>query len=282
MNQAGAGDPAGSPGNLFDSLNSNAGSSSGSSSRSRPPTAPRIAQYPVASPLLPSTITFIASWKGQLLVCIVSLALGAVYFIIRDPIRAWSRRRKERLSRARAEELMSMEASEAAQKESAGKDKDGDKGKEGEEEGKEKRGRDRRKKRGSGGNLLRTPTAITANDGSSSVDGSPLPTSSTSSSPMPSRRRVSSTASPLPSVLEGRRISQSSSSAAIRRKTTTCNPLAHHLSNHARLTHGHPSARLAYCRPISRKPIQSPGSDITSIGRRYFRVVQLSIPCHVH
>ena len=95
---------------------------------------------------------------------------------------------------------MSMEASEAAHKESGGKEKEGDRGEEGDKEGREKRGRERRKKRGSGGNLLRLPNA---NDGTSSVDGSPLPTSSASPSPRANRRRVSSAASPLPSVLEG-------------------------------------------------------------------------------
>lgn len=55
------------------------------------------------------SITFIATWRGQLLVCTVAVVLGAIYFVLREPIGRWRRRQRERLSRLRGEELLSMD-----------------------------------------------------------------------------------------------------------------------------------------------------------------------------
>ncbi|ORX35124.1 hypothetical protein BD324DRAFT_652838 [Kockovaella imperatae] len=141
---------------------------------------------PTATPLLPSSITLIASWRGQLLICIVSLALGAIYFVVRDPLRHWSRRRKERLSQARMEELMSMENQP---KLSGGNDESSS-----DSVLKEKRGRERKKKRSGSIGLLKVPADGTST--SSSTDGSPVPSSSVSPSPVP-RRRLSAAQTPI-------------------------------------------------------------------------------------
>ncbi|KAL1407303.1 hypothetical protein Q8F55_006724 [Vanrija albida] len=54
------------------------------------------------------TFTLIASWRGQLLVCTVVLVFGAIYFVVREPIRQWRRRQRERRSKALSEELLAM------------------------------------------------------------------------------------------------------------------------------------------------------------------------------
>ncbi|EKD04436.1 hypothetical protein A1Q2_01212 [Trichosporon asahii var. asahii CBS 8904] len=58
------------------------------------------------------TFTLIASWKGQLVICTVVLVVGAIYFVVREPIREWRERQRERMSRAFTEELLSMEKKE--------------------------------------------------------------------------------------------------------------------------------------------------------------------------
>ncbi|WVO15143.1 hypothetical protein L204_102787 [Cryptococcus depauperatus] len=67
--------------------------------------------HPVHSPaLLPhSTLAFIASWQGQLLVCTLVLLLGAVYFFVRGPIEHYRQSRRERLAQEKEQELMAME-----------------------------------------------------------------------------------------------------------------------------------------------------------------------------
>ncbi|RSH78075.1 uncharacterized protein EHS24_002531 [Apiotrichum porosum] len=63
------------------------------------------------------TFTLIASWRGQLLICTVVLVLGAIYFVVHEPVRKWRRRQRERLSRAFTAELLSMDKSNADGKE---------------------------------------------------------------------------------------------------------------------------------------------------------------------
>lgn len=131
-----------------------------------------------SSPLLSSsTITFLASWRGQLLICTVVLILGGVYFVLQEPIAQYRRRRREALSRVRGEELMSMED----------KDKDKDKVKAAEKETeeaspKDKRGREKKKdvkKRKA--SLLKVPVVSGSGEsgvssaGISSIEGSPAP-----------------------------------------------------------------------------------------------------------
>lgn len=53
--------------------------------------------------------TFIASWRGQLLICTVCLALGIVYYYVHRPVSAILRSRREAVSRAMQAELMSQE-----------------------------------------------------------------------------------------------------------------------------------------------------------------------------
>ncbi|WVR03110.1 hypothetical protein IAU60_000100 [Kwoniella sp. DSM 27419] len=74
----------------------------------------RYASPPPASKALlsHSTITFLASWRGQLLVCTIVLAVGAVYFFVREPVARWTRRRREAISRMRQGELIELEEKE--------------------------------------------------------------------------------------------------------------------------------------------------------------------------
>ncbi|WWC57535.1 uncharacterized protein I303_100067 [Kwoniella dejecticola CBS 10117] len=83
------------------------------SQRRTPPRSPIPRYTAPPSPFLShQTITFLASWRGQLLVCTVVLILGAIYFFVRPPIDEWHRKRKEVLSRKRELELMSMSEKE--------------------------------------------------------------------------------------------------------------------------------------------------------------------------
>lgn len=80
----------------------------------RPHVRPRAAAQAIPTPAAHWTvnsryITFIATWRGQLLVCTIAVVLGAIYFVLREPIGEWRRRQRERLSRVRGEELLSME-----------------------------------------------------------------------------------------------------------------------------------------------------------------------------
>jgi hypothetical protein len=121
------------------------------------------------SPLVSSsTITFFASWRGQLLICTVVLIVGGVYFLLQEPIASYRRARKEVLSKVREKELMSMTTTE--DKEAVEENKD-----------KEKRGRDKRKDpRKRKGSLLKVPTSAGISGESSpapsSMESSPAPT----------------------------------------------------------------------------------------------------------
>lgn len=59
------------------------------------------------------TFTLIASWQGQLLICTVVLVVGAIYFVVREPIRQWRRRQRERISRAFTDELLAEHSQSA-------------------------------------------------------------------------------------------------------------------------------------------------------------------------
>lgn len=72
--------------------------------------------------LTPQTFTLIASWRGQLLICTVVLVVGAIYFVVREPVRQWRRRQRERISRALTEELIAAETKASASP--AGDEKD--------------------------------------------------------------------------------------------------------------------------------------------------------------
>ena len=118
--------------------------------------------FPSSPPLLTaSTVTFLASWRGQLLICTVVLVLGAVYLIIRQPVSTYRRHRREALSRTRGDELVSMDVGE---KDETGGEK---------EKVREKRGSGKRKK----GLALKVPTTNgeSSATGSSSMETSSLP-----------------------------------------------------------------------------------------------------------
>ncbi|OCF45000.1 hypothetical protein I317_01051 [Kwoniella heveanensis CBS 569] len=139
-----------------------------------------------------STITFLASWRGQLLVCTVVLIVGAVYFFIRDPIESWSRRRREKISRMREGELIRMEqkAEESEEKEDVGGS--GTLGTGSLKIGARERGREKRKEgKKRGGSILRVSSSATGSDANlgppstattnpSSVESSPAPPISSS------------------------------------------------------------------------------------------------------
>ena len=65
---------------------------------------------PTSAPLFKhSYITFIGHWKGQLCILVVVLIVGLIYFVIREPIQKWRRRRRERLSAWAREGLLAAE-----------------------------------------------------------------------------------------------------------------------------------------------------------------------------
>jgi F0F1-type ATP synthase membrane subunit b/b' len=160
------------------------------------------------SPLLSiSTITYIASWRGQLLICTIVLFLGAIYFVIRRPIQDHLRRRKEEIARARQRELMRSESDAEERKEKV-KETIGDavvvgeKTKEQRERGREKK-KELKKRKG----LLRVPTGLgSGTDTTASASASPslAGPSSLESSPVPKsaelRKRSISHQSPSPST----------------------------------------------------------------------------------
>ncbi|BEJ14554.1 hypothetical protein CspHIS471_0403210 [Cutaneotrichosporon sp. HIS471] len=81
----------------------------------RPPRPNAHPPPPQSQRLLSShTFTLIASWRGQLLICTVVLVIGAIYFVVREPIRQWRRRQRERISRAFTDELLAAEHSQSA------------------------------------------------------------------------------------------------------------------------------------------------------------------------
>ncbi|CAK9787019.1 hypothetical protein CC85DRAFT_293093 [Cutaneotrichosporon oleaginosum] len=78
------------------------------------PQRPNVHSTPPSQRLLSShTFTLIASWRGQLLICTVVLVVGAIYFVVREPIRQWRRRQRERISRAFTDELLAVEQSQS-------------------------------------------------------------------------------------------------------------------------------------------------------------------------
>ncbi|ORY23271.1 hypothetical protein BCR39DRAFT_562009 [Naematelia encephala] len=147
-----------------------------------------------------STITFLASWRGQLLICTVVLVLGFVYFIVRAPIATAHWRRREALSAMRTAELVSEESK-----------KEDDRGRE--------RKRDIKRRKGS---LLRVPngnnsgaeSSTSALAGPSSLESSPNPMKlvnlnpklaikirdESSSSPVKASKRQSHNGEPQPST----------------------------------------------------------------------------------
>ncbi|RXK38423.1 hypothetical protein M231_04332 [Tremella mesenterica] len=75
---------------------------------------PRPRRLPTSSPphhplVTTGTITFIASWRGQLLVCTTVLLVGVVWFVIQQPLAHWKHERREHVRRIRERELMLME-----------------------------------------------------------------------------------------------------------------------------------------------------------------------------
>lgn len=65
---------------------------------------------PPPQPLLsPSTLTFIGHWRGQLLITLIVLFFGFIYFILRDPIEAYSQRRREKKSAKARGALLALE-----------------------------------------------------------------------------------------------------------------------------------------------------------------------------
>ncbi|WVF66787.1 hypothetical protein IAT40_001529 [Kwoniella sp. CBS 6097] len=180
-----------------------------------------------------STITFLASWRGQLLVCTVVLIVGAIYFFIRDPIESWSRRRREKISRLREGELIRMEqkAEESEEKEDLGVS--GAVGTGSLKVGARERGREKRKEgKKRGGSILRVNGAANGLDGNlgppssattntSSVESSPAPPISSSSSrnntaTSPNKLKRSLPATPIPN--------HKSPSIRIRKATDESNP----------------------------------------------------------
>ena len=155
----------------------------------------RYSAFPSPSPLFTaSTFTFLASLRGQLLVCTVVLILGAVYLIVREPLAAYRRYRGEALSRVIGEELMSMNVEE----------KDDGKTSKEKERGREKR-KDGKKRKGP---LLRVPmgSGESSATGPSSIESSPAPLPRLATVPTPSRSRIkplqSSAETPSPSQPE--------------------------------------------------------------------------------
>ncbi|WWC97623.1 hypothetical protein V866_004507 [Kwoniella sp. B9012] len=149
---------------------------------------------PPPSPFLShQTITFLASWRGQLLVCTIVLVIGAIYFFVRPPIDQWHRRRKEALSRKRELELMKMAENEEQSNKAEEKDdlpiKAGNSG--------SMKDRGREKNKNQSGNRkrinshLKPPTTDTGTGGSS-IESSPAPLASSSlSSPTPTKPKRS-------------------------------------------------------------------------------------------
>ena len=126
---------------------------------------------PTQTPLLDSsTITFFASWRGQLMICGIAILLGGICFVLQEPYAKFRRRRREAISKAREKELISMESIDKV-------DPAADEVKEREKKGKEKR-KDVKKRKGS---LLRVPSAANVSGESSfnpsSIESSPVPAS---------------------------------------------------------------------------------------------------------
>jgi hypothetical protein len=182
-----------------------------------------------------STITYIASWRGQLLICTIVLILGAIYFVIRQPIDDYLRRRREEISRARQQELMALEAEkEVTESPTVEKEKTKDRGRE------KKKEKDVKKRKGSllkvsnigGGSGTESSMSMA---GPSSLESSPAPgrlgvptsakkTSSRSRSPSPSHSPLNtpiSTPSRLPpSTPENRKVSATTPRIKLREPTS--------------------------------------------------------------
>lgn len=156
--------------------------------RATPPqTKPMSTRTSQRHPLLSaSTFTFLASWRGQLLICTVLIVLGAIYVIVSKPVQAWAQRRREQISRVREAELMSLENDRDVE----------DKKDVIKERGREKKKETKKRK----GSLLKVPNG-------SATDSSVAAPSSIESSPAPYR-------SPPPQISNRsfRRVTPSSSS----------------------------------------------------------------------
>ncbi|WVW81212.1 hypothetical protein I302_103203 [Kwoniella bestiolae CBS 10118] len=180
---------------------------------------PPIPRYtPPPSPFLShQTITFLASWRGQLLVCTVVLILGAIYFFVRPPIDQWHRRRREALSRKRELELMKMAEKDEKEKSTDEKEestlKGGNNGSV-KERGREKNKKDNNSNRKRVNSHLKPPT----DTGGSSIESSPAPPSSTTSkiltSPTPTKsKRSLSNANTTPTINSSNKLQQATKSA---------------------------------------------------------------------
>jgi hypothetical protein len=140
-----------------------------------------------SSPLISvSTFTYIASWRGQLLICTIVLVVGAIYFVLQQPVSDYMRRRREKISRERQQELMSLEnKKEVLESPTVEKDKVKDRGRE------KKKEKDSKKRKGS---LLKVSNigvgTASGNESSMSMAGP----SSLESSPAPGRLGVPTSA----------------------------------------------------------------------------------------
>ncbi|WWC90239.1 uncharacterized protein L201_005172 [Kwoniella dendrophila CBS 6074] len=176
---------------------------------------PRYTSYtPQHSPFLShQTITFLASWRGQLLVCTIVLILGAIYFFVKPPIDQWHIRRKEALSRKRELELMKM--SEKENKNPTNQEEKDDLSKSSSISGSngiggstKERGRDKNKQnrkrmnshlRPSTNNINNNDSTDSTITGLSSIESSPAPMSKQSIlSPSKSKKSLSSSSTSTP------------------------------------------------------------------------------------
>ena len=191
------------------------------SSPNRPPSSHSTSN---SSPLISvSTITYIASWRGQLLICTIVLVVGAIFFVLQQPVSDYMRRRRERISRERQQELMSLESKkEVLESPTVEKDKVKDRGRE------KKKEKDSKKRKGS---LLKVSnTGVGSGSGNESSMSMAGP-SSMESSPAPRRLGVPTSAKKLHS--------------RSRSPSPTPSPLSTPISTPARLPPSTPENRRA-------------------------------------
>jgi hypothetical protein len=194
------------------------------SRRSTPNRPPTSHSTSTSSPLISvSTITYIASWRGQLLICTIVLVVGAIYFVLQQPVSDYMRRRREKISRERQQELMSLEAKkEVLESPTVEKDKVKDRGRE------KKKEKDLKKRKGS---LLKVSnTGVGSGSGNESSMSMAGP-SSMESSPAPARLGVP--------------ISAKKRHSRSRSPSPTPSPLSTPLSTPARLPPSTPENRRA-------------------------------------
>lgn len=163
--------------------------SSSDKGRARTPQPPSHA-YRNISPNAPLfSASFIASWRGQVLICTVCLAFGAIYFFVRRAVSPILRRRREAISEARQAELMSLEA-EDRKKEASEPATSVEKGGSG-GGGKDAKGKDRRKDSGKKRKTSSTVRLGVVQPGSPSVQAGLSATESNLSQAGPSSRETS-------------------------------------------------------------------------------------------